>query len=119
MAMTEFAFSQLLLLRRSLPVHKNCIGGPFPKAELRKYHLPGTFSYKPASLEMKPRSGRICKKFDLCLTSHFLSQRYFFAWLRQRNNETFDAFHLRVKDVANACDFRSEFDRRVRDQIGE
>merc|ERR1719193_2813833 len=49
--------------------------------------------------------------------SNVTFQRYLFAWLRQRGDESFEAFHDRVKDVADSCDFKSDLERRVRDQI--
>lgn len=76
-------------------------------------------------LEMKAKPDVRYSTAKRSLADHFRKlssanvtfQRYFFGWLRQRNDEPFNAFHSRVKDVASACNFGPELELRVRDQI--
>jgi len=71
---------------------------------------------KPDARYAKAKTS-LADHFRKLSSSNITFQRYFFGWLRQRNDESFNAFHTRVKDVACACEFGQEFDWRVRDQI--
>merc|ERR1719369_2672672 len=50
-------------------------------------------------------------------SSNITFQRYLFAWLRQKPDESFVSFSVRVKDIGKACDFKTDYNRRIRDQI--